>query len=271
MPVQVVLFGIVFHTYGFILGIGVVMALWLIEKRLALSKLQLHSFWSLAYSAIAGGIVGARLWHVATDFYLYRHDLWSVFFIWNGGLSILGGLVGGVGAILLFLKLFPKSISTENTNLFQVFDAAVFGLPFAQAIGRCANWVNQELYGLPSDGLLKIYIRPENRLPNYRDVAYYHPLFLYEALAMTVFGVGLWSWDVHFRKVAKKKSSFGLGKYAVAYLSYYGVVRFLLDFLRIDKPLIFAGMGVNQLVILVCIVGVGGAMLLKSKKVKHVA
>ncbi len=267
MPSEVTFFGLIFHTYGLIIGSAIVLAVWLVEKRLksTLNSLPLE-FWPLVYSALLGGVIGARAWHVATDFHLYRTNIVAAFYIWNGGLSILGGVAGGIFAVWLFLYIWSRRGKKVSLTLPEVLDAAVFGLPFAQAVGRFANYVNQELYGLPSTGIFKIYISPQNRFPGYSQVQYYHPLFFYEAAAMVLFGIGLWSWDAVIRRSAKKKQRLPVGTFTVWYLLYYGIVRFLLDFLRIDRPVVLAQLGVNQLVLAGMVV-VLLFMLVKRKQV----
>lgn len=246
---EIHIFGLVFHTYGFILGCAVVCAVLLIEKKILQQYHQFRQFWQLVYVALGGGVLGARAWHVATDFWLYKDNLLAVFYLWNGGLSILGGIVGGVGAVAAYFEWCRRQKKAIKLSMLQILDVVVFGLPFAQALGRVANFVNQELYGLPTNGPFKIYIEPQNRIAKYADSEFYHPLFLYEALAMVMFGISLWIWDWWFYTF-KEKHRPKEGTYVLVYLLYYSVVRFFLDFLRVEKPVVLGDLGVNQLVLL---------------------
>jgi prolipoprotein diacylglyceryl transferase len=236
--------GVTFHLYGFILGLAILLGYWLFEKRLrAVKNFPTQVAESLFLVTLFGGIVGARVWHLVTDFYRYQHNYWEMLAIWNGGLSILGGLLGGMITLMLAVRWLPL----KKGLLLVLLDTATFGLPFAQALGRSANWVNQELYGKPTNNVFKLYIAPEFRLAGYENVAYYHPLFLYEAFAMTVFGIGLW-W-MYARYVHSHSWVVGSGKYALLYATYYSAIRFCLDFLRLDKQNVIGPLGINQVII----------------------
>jgi phosphatidylglycerol:prolipoprotein diacylglycerol transferase len=118
------------------------------------------------------------------------------------------------------------------------------GLALGQAIGRWANFVNQELYGAPTNLPWAITISPEKRLPGYEQFSTYHPLFLYESLwsLVTVFFL-LW--------VGKKyRANLKTGDVFLIYLVTYPTIRFLLDFLRLDASMV-AGINANQTMMLV--------------------
>ena len=229
-----------FHWYGFIIGIAIVVATQLIERKAIQEKLVLKEVWRVGLLALLFGVIGARLWHVATDFWLYTNDPIAILFIWNGGLSILGGVLGGIIGLFIGKKLF------SSPSVIHLLDLAIFGLPVGQAIGRVANYVNQELYGLPTEGLLKIFISEDRRLPGYETVEYYHPLFFYEAIFTGLFAVVLYLLDKK-----KKLPVLGTGRLFITYVVYYCIVRFFLDFLRIERGILIGGvLGINQLVLL---------------------
>ena len=224
-----------FHWYGFIVGLATLIGFLLAEKK-ALSIGISERFFSLGFFwTLVGGIIGARSWHVWTDFYLYRDNLLDIFYVWQGGLSILGAIFGGFIGLYLFL-FFSKKLIKKNLFL----DSVVFGFPVAQSIGRVANAINQELYGLPTDLPWKIFIPFEKRLAGFEEFSHFHPLFLYEGL-MVMIG---WLILVFFEK--NKRWQLGSGKFFLWYLMYYGIIRFFLDFLRIDRSSVYFGLGVNQ-------------------------
>jgi len=224
-----------FHLYGLMIGIAVWVGVFLIEKKWRERKLPEKVFWDLFLWCAAGAVVGARLWHVGTDFYLYQHALWRIFAIWSGGLSIFGAVAGAGLCIWLYIKLHPQL----KLKWLEIADLAVFGLPFGQAIGRFGNYFNQELYGLPAKLPWAIYIDPAHRLPQYQHVAYYHPLFAYEMILMVLFGIWIW------RRNRPNGQIF-------IYILYYATIRFLLDFLRPDKAVFDqTGLGINQVILLV--------------------
>lgn len=255
------LFGLTFYWYGLILGIAIAAAMVLIdyraarfdaldfsEKKRVLSsrKVSLRLFfqqWSVAL--IISGFIGARLWHVTTDWQLYQNNWRSAFDVSSGGLSILGAVLGGIVGLLVLRKV---AMSVRALPVALILDALVFGLPIAQAIGRLGNWINQELYGLPTTLPWAIPIDFQHRLPGFEAIERYHPLFLYEAVLLLILGAALW-WIVRVRP-----HLFGTGYFALLYLASYSLSRFLLDFLRLDSPNVVLGLGINQLVLLLVFV-----------------
>lgn len=264
-----------FHLYGFIVGIVIVTAITLIEKQYKKLEFSENNFWKIIIFSLIFGVIGARLWHVATDFYLYENNLREVFYIWNGGLSIFGGILGGVVGVYFSLKLFQncRLLKSKGTNkkiqFLEFLDIAIFGLPIGQVIGRLGNYVNQELYGKPvSDfgsnsifSIFKIFISPENRLLGYENIEYYHPIFFYEMVAM-VFFVGA----IYYFNLKKKLPKIGTGKLFLIYVLYYSIVRFLLDFIRLDKTMIgWLNIGVNQVILLIFVM-ISVHLLFKKRK-----
>lgn len=236
------IFGITFHTYGIIMAVAIAVVLKIAEQFIGSNQSKKDTFWDASLWMLVGAGVGSRLWHIVTDWQLYAQNPLQSLFIWKGGLSIMGALAGLVSAAWLFSR--KKS---QKIVFFELTDALVIGLPFGQAIGRLGNLVNQELYGSPTSLPWKLYISQEHRLRGYENQDYYHPLFLYEAVLMVLGGVALWL-------VARKSSKFkvGSGFVTIAYFALYGWVRFLLEFLRIDKAMLLeTGWGINQVIALV--------------------
>ena len=230
--------GITFHLYGLILGVAIITGLQITFSRLRKSFSTDESmFYSSAGIVLVVGIIGARLWHLATDYFLYVNDWWAVFSIWNGGLSILGGLLfGGLAIFFLQKRIVPR------IPVAALLDSVALAFPFAQAIGRWGNFINQELYGLPTSLAWGIFIDIPHRLPGYESIERYHPLFFYEGFGMLLLGIFLW----------KKQTSWklGSGKFFVSMLGVYAIFRFFLDFLRIDTPKYIGSLGVNQVLLL---------------------
>lgn len=238
MPASIQFLGITFHFYGLLIGLSVVMSLYLTEWVLKHYKLSTVTFWQLVPSIVVTGIIGARTWHVMTDWQVYQDNPIASLYLWNGGLSILGAVLGG----MLGVWFATKRVTT--LTFFQVSDAIVLSLPLAQAVGRVGNWVNQELYGPATTLPWKIYISAEKRLPGYENYSYFHPLFAYEIVVLLVIATVLWL--VRKRRVFEN----GKGSLTLMYFSLYGVARFFLEFLRLDKKIIFeAGLGLNQLLV----------------------
>ncbi len=247
-----------FYTYGLIIGLAIFTGLWLIDKKAQKEKIKEKLFYKSLAVSFLGGVIGARVWHVATDYWLYLDDWWSVFNLRGGGLSILGAILGGIGALLVF-NWYQNRKKRDSLPFWLVLDLSVFGLPVAQAIGRVGNFANQELYGSPvleNFKLLKLYVEPAYRLATYKLFPLYHPLFLYEIIGLVAI-TGLVYW------LDKKQVRFfrlGKGRLFLVYLVSYSFLRFFLEFLRLDKTMFpdsFIFLGVNQL-----IVGVVGVLAL---------
>ena len=233
--------------YGIIIMLGVVAAGWLSTKEAKRRGLDADLVWDGIIWVIIGGIIGARLWHVftptptdvaggLTTYYYLTHPL-EMIAIWNGGLGVPGAVIGGGIAIFILAR-------KKNLNFLVWLDVVAPGLALAQAIGRWGNFVNQELYGPPTDLPWGIPIAPEYRLPGYGQYTHFHPLFLYESLwnlmnmAILLF-VG--------RRFADKLIP---GDIILGYLVIYPLGRFLLEFIRLDSAEI-GGINANQTFMLV--------------------
>ncbi len=248
--------GFTFHLYGLLIGLSIGLGWWLVMKKAQQRHFSVSELEKIGLWAVLGGIAGARLYHVVTDWVLYQENWLDAFKIWQGGLSIIGAVVGGLMAAALAIRLTKTKL-----KLTQLLDLAVFGLPFAQALGRWGNFINQELYGLPTTWPWGLPIEAAHRLPGFETYDRFHPLFAYEMILML--GFGLWLWWAE----RKQLSQIGRGEYFRWYTLYYAVIRFGLDFLRLDKTLLGStGLGVNQAVLGLVIVG-----LLLWEIVKRVA
>jgi len=192
-------------------------------------------------------VIGARIWHILTPpasmveqgittMYYLTHPLDAIA-VWRGGLGIPGAIAGGAIAFFLYAR-------KRGLNFGLWADIFAPGLALGQAIGRWGNFVNQEVSGSPTDLPWAITIDPEHRLPEFMDVATYHPLFLYESL----FNLGnmvflLWL----SRKYSKRLKP---GDVFLTYLITYPVFRFFMEFLRLD-PSFVGGINANQTLMLV--------------------
>lgn len=245
--------GLTFHTYGILIGVAIILTLKIAEQNIANIKEKKDFFWDASVFLLLGSIVGARVWHVITDWSLYKDSPIEALYLWQGGLSIVGALLG-----LFFTAFLITKRPTSKLTFFEVSDAIAIGLPFGQALGRLGNWVNQELYGLPTDLPWKLYIDENNRLAGYEHLGFYHPLFAYEAISLVIIGAGLWF------KAKSTTFRVGSGIITLLYLAAYGWIRFFLEFLRIDKAVFTSTFfGVNQVIML--LVAVGATMYLIRK------
>lgn len=232
----------IFAYYGIIITFGALLAAVLATREARRRGQDSDLVWDGLIWLLIGGIVGARLWHVFTPtpslvaegkttwFYL-THPL-DLIWTREGGLGIPGGVIGGAIALFLFTRRHKLSFGLWA-------DIAAPAVALGQAIGRWGNYINQEVYGLPTNLPWKIYISPPYRIPKYADRAYYHPLFLYESLwnLANMFFL-LW---LGRRYPDRLKT----GDLILIYLIVYPVGRFFLEFLRVDSALV-GGININQ-------------------------
>lgn len=249
------------HWYGLLIGIALVCGWylakgrferWLLTARLnTYQRYRLSQWWSrTGITVVTASLIGARAWHVLTDWSLYRSDLISIVFVWRGGMSIIGAILFGLGTLgwlLWHSRLSPEQKSAR----WPLLDSLVFGLPVAQAIGRMGNYLNTELYGLPTNLPWGLAINSTHRPVGYQQYTYFHPLFAYEAIALLLFAAGVWVID------RRRPQLFGTGQFLWFYLMYYSLIRFLLDFLRLDRGPSWLGLGLNQWVMFTLFISCG--------------
>ncbi len=209
--------------YGLFIALGIALATWVGARELARKGYDSALALDALFFVVPLGFIGARLYHVATDYELYADDPFpGVFEVWNGGLGIYGAVIGGFLGALLFARI-------RGVNPLVLADAAAPGLVLAQAVGRWGNYFNQELFGRPSSLPWAIEIAPENRPIGYKDAESFHPTFLYESI-----------WDVLVfitllfvaRRFANRLKN---GDIFLLYVCLYSVGRFFVETLRIDQ------------------------------------
>ena len=253
-----------FRFYGMIIMFGAVVAAVLSQRMLRKTGIDPELVWDGLIWALIFGLIGARLYHVFTPSqslldqgidtkYYFQHPL-TILTIWQGGLGMPGAIVGGVLGLYLFAR-------RRGLEILFLLDIAAPGVALAQAIGRWGNFINQELYGPPTDLPWKIFIQPGNRFSGYESFEYFHPLFLYESLwnlgnAILLF----WLWR-RFDKQLKTGDLF------IVYLITYPLGRFLLEFIRLDYVPMW-GINFNQMAMLV-VAFVSGAVLFLRHRVKQ--
>ena len=219
--------GFSLRLYGLILTMGILVAVWVSSRLAEKNGYDPKLINDVVSWVIVGGIIGARLYHVIDLWEYYGQNLWQIVAVWNGGLGIFGALVGG------FLGLASYGYFCVKNDRFKTLrgltDIGILGVPLAQSIGRWGNFVNEELYGYPTDLPWAIYIHPESRLPGFEEIERYHPLFLYESLLSLLLFVIL------IELLRRKIFRLGELKFLGLYLAGYGLIRFLLEFLRLEK------------------------------------
>jgi phosphatidylglycerol:prolipoprotein diacylglycerol transferase len=229
--------------YGILLMLGALAGGFLATVEVKRRGHDPEMVWDLLVYLIVGGIIGARLWHIftpppssiaqgfTTQYYL-THPL-DALAIWKGGLGIPGTIIGGLVGMYLYAR------GHRDIGFVDWMDISAPGLALGQAIGRWGNFFNQELYGAPTTLPWAIYIDPAHRLAGFQNVAYYHPLFAYESL-LDLGNMFLLLWIIRRYQGGLKR-----GEVFNVYLIVYPVIRFGLDFLRLDASRVFS-VNINQ-------------------------
>jgi prolipoprotein diacylglyceryl transferase len=219
------------RAYGLAIALGVIAAVWISRYRWAQRGGDPDDISRIAVWAVLAGLVGARLYHVITDYDRFQGRWHHAFAVWEGGLGIPGGLIAGVavGAYVAHRRGLP---------VVELLDVVAPALPVAQAIGRLGNWFNQELFGRPTDLPWGLEIDPGQRPEAYLEATTFHPTFLYEALwnlALAAFLV----WWGHRHITAHP------GRLFAMYVAGYGMGRMWVEALRSDPAAILLGVRWN--------------------------
>jgi prolipoprotein diacylglyceryl transferase len=222
------------RAYALCIIAGIIVALIIATRRWQARGGTADSMELMVVVGVPFGIVGARLYHVITDYQLYfgagRQPL-NALKIWEGGLGVWGAIAFGVlGGYLVARRrriAFPA-----------VLDAIAPAILVAQAIGRLGNWFNQELFGRPTTLPWGLEIAPQYRPAGYGPFATFHPTFLYEMLWNLAAAVLLVWLDRRFR--------LGHGKVFALYVLLYCGGRFWIEALRIDTVNEIGGFRLNN-------------------------
>ncbi len=239
--------------YGLMIALGVIAAVWLMGRQLESHRLgTTDDAGSIAVWGVVAGVIGARLYHVITDWSRFSDDLGSIPKLWEGGLGIPGGLV--VGLAVGSYQAKRRGIAPAVALTF-----AAPAIALAQAIGRWGNWFNQELFGRATDLPWALEIDDEHLPAGFESGTTFHPTFLYESLWNLALCVVLLR--IH------RQLRLGPGRLIAVYAIGYGLGRFWIEGLRIDPTSEAGGLRLNQWVALGAIViGVIALVLTRGRR-----
>jgi len=248
-PINIYWYGI-FIVTGILAGILVVLKLapyYNMPKSIIIDSI----FW-----LILGGIAGARLYHIILELPFYLERPLNMLKLWQGGLAFHGALIAGIFLIWFFAK-------KNNINFWLLTAIYVPGLALAQAIGRWGNYFNQEIFGQPTNLPWGIPIIPANRILDYYNSQFFHPTFLYESIGnFLIFAVLIF---IHYLIIKKKNVLYQ--SVLINYLLMYSLLRFSMEFIRIDSTPMFLGLRWPQTISLLIIFFILlYGLLLKYKK-----
>ena len=224
------IFGLNIAYYGLIIAIGMALGVFFACKNARFRGLKTDDIILVACYTLPFAIIGARLYFVLFSLDSF-HSFWEIFEIWNGGMAIYGGIIGGAIGLTLYCLIHKK-------NFLDVADIAVISIAFGQALGRWGNFINQEAYGRyvsnPSAQWfpLSVYIKECNQAGCLCGGHGWHmATFFYESM-----------WDFMtfaILLVLLRKNKLKLrGSLMCFYLIIYGIGRAWVEGLRMDSLMI---------------------------------
>lgn len=224
--------------YGAIIAFGFLLAV-LFGGRIAyVWKINLDKMIDVLLFGTVGAIVGARLYYVAFKWDYYSLHLSEIPKIWEGGLAIYGGIIGGIAAAFIVCKI-------EKLNFYNLLDLVGMSLLIGQGIGRWGNYANQEAFGgftyknfgMMSETVIDyIEAHPASfGLEGVTDIAshiaennlYVHPTFFYESVWCILGFFILYIILKKFRKFS--------GQLFLTYGLWYGLERMIVEGMRTDS------------------------------------
>jgi prolipoprotein diacylglyceryl transferase len=222
--------GLQVRWYGVLLAAGVLLAGWIARREFRRRGYDPELAYSIAVWVVPLGLIGARLYHVVTDWGAFQHHLIDMVKIWKGGLGIYGAILGGMLGTWIGCR-------RVGLRFWSVADCIAPGLILAQALGRWGNYFNQELYGRPSK--LPWAVKIDHPQLPYHEGQTFHPTFLYESLgSLVIFGILIWFTRRYWREVP-------MGTVFALYATLYSFERIWVETLRIDPAHHYLGQRLN--------------------------
>ncbi len=203
------------HFYGLIIAFGLILAVLYCCKRSREFGIKEDDLIDGVLWVTPFAILCARAYYVAFSWEQYAVNPIKVFYIWEGGIAIYGGVLGAIAGVLVFCKIKKVRVST-------VLDLVLMGFLIGQSIGRWGNFFNREAFGAETETFLRMGL-----MNKYTEkVTYHHPTFLYESL-----------WNalgfLILHKLSKNRKFDG--QIALCYAIWYGLGRCIIEGLRTDS------------------------------------
>lgn len=245
-----------FRWYGFLIGIGILLAIVYGVKELRRRGLNPDHLYDMGFWLVLAGVVGARIYYVIFQWGYYGKHLNEILMIWKGGLAIHGALIGGFLAFFTYTQM-------KKINWLMYADIIIPGVAIAQALGRWGNFFNNEAFGGPTSLPWKLFIPESFRPVDLKQFEYFHPTFLYESL-----------WNIFIfviliflsRKLYGKQKEARPGFILFTYLIFYSIGRYFIEGLRIDSLLVGQFRTAQLVSLILFIVGMVGFIWLKNTK-----
>jgi phosphatidylglycerol:prolipoprotein diacylglycerol transferase len=224
---------IVLRWYGVLVMLGAVVGAWWAEREIRRRGENGEIIWDAMVWVLPVGIIGARLWYVVNNIFsgatYYLENPAHILYVWEGGLHFFGGLLFGGLALIFFLR-------QNGMDVWLFLDALAPATLLGQAIARPANFINQELYGQPTQLAWGIPIEANHRIAQYSDLIQFpvettrfHPTFAYEMILNFLIVLFLWWLSRRYEEDLKPGTLFS------AWLVLAGLSRTFIEFFRPDQ------------------------------------
>ena len=239
------------YWYGLFMVTGIIIALIINLKLAEYYNINKEIIYDLSFWLIIWGVIGARIYDVILELPYYANNPLNVFKIWQGGLAIHGAIIAGLLTVYFYCKKL-------DVNFWKITSIIVPGLALAQAIGRWGNYFNQELFGKPTSLPWGIPIEILNRPIDHMGNQFFHPTFLYESLGN--FAIFIILISIHLLVIKRRTSEKINNHYTLTllYLVLYSILRFSLEFIRIDYTPTFFNLRtpqiISSIIIIACII-----------------
>ena len=268
------------HWYGVLIGIGFIVGIAIAYYRAKSWGEDPENIINIMVFAIPLSIIFARLYYVVFAWGYYAKNPISVLYIWDGGLAIYGGEIGGLIALFVYTKV-------KKLNVWLYIDTFAPSLLLGQAIGRWGNFIDQQAFGYPVKWGLPIAkaLRPVNAYApkdfkkslifglwgypfqvsyptNLTMYRYFEPSFFYESVP-DFFGFIFLMW------LSRKKPKVA-GKILIGYLIWYGTTRFFTEGTRIDSLWLGNSIRISQLLSMFAVIGAVAFVIYRHYHYKNV-
>lgn len=222
-PVAIQIGSITIRWYGIIMSVGFLLALWISIKLAPIRSIKKEDIYDAFIILIPSILIGARIFHVISEWSYYSDNIIKILYIWQGGIAFHGGLLGGIIAASIFCK-------KKKIKFYDLADILAVPLALGLFLGRIGNFINQEFYGKPTDLPWGIY---------FDDVeGKRHPSQIYESIKNFIIFIVL----LNLYKLKRIRS----GNIFWIFVFLYSSFRFFVEFYK-DLPPLFLGMTWGQL------------------------
>ena len=215
---------LVFHSYGLMVAIGVFFSILFLRSQSERIPVAPETVVDLALVALVSGFVGARVFYAAQFWGYFREAPIDVLKLWQGGIVLYGGLIGGLIGFSIFIRI-------RRLPFVPLLDLFMPAVALAQGFGRIGCFLNGCCFGIET------HLPWGARFPLLNNPV--HPTQLYESVCcFLLFGVLFF---LLFRRKHLKN-----GMVALSYFILYPTGRFFIEFLRGDHRRIWLSLTVSQ-------------------------